>query len=71
VTETRLYLETIEKALAGRKKLIIDGSKFGKRQLFFLDPQGLQLAPGQSIPGLPLPGQFDSGKPSATEERKQ
>jgi Cu+-exporting ATPase len=50
VTETRLYLETIESVLAGRKKMIIDGSKFGKRQMLFVDPQGIQINPGQNIP---------------------
>jgi Cu+-exporting ATPase len=47
VTETRLYLETIEQALAGRKKLIIDASKFGRRQMLFVDPQGGILDPAQ------------------------
>jgi Cu+-exporting ATPase len=45
VTETRLYLEAVEKALAGRKKLIIDVAKFGRRQMFFLDPQGGVIDP--------------------------
>ncbi len=48
VTETRLYLETIEQVLAGKKKLIIDASKFGKRQMFFVDPQGGLLDPGKT-----------------------
>ncbi len=46
VTETRLYLETIEQVLAGKKKLIIDASKFGRRQMFFIDPQGIPVDPG-------------------------
>ncbi len=50
VTETRLYLETIEQVLAGKKKLIIDSSKFGKRQMFFVDPQGGLLDPTQKAP---------------------
>ncbi|HEX4948441.1 MAG TPA: FtsH protease activity modulator HflK [Blastocatellia bacterium] len=45
VTETRLYLETIEQVLAGKKKLIVDASKFGKRQMFFVDPKGSLLDP--------------------------
>lgn len=45
VTETRLYLETIEQVLAGKKKLIIDASKFGRRQMFFVDPKGSLLDP--------------------------
>ena len=48
VTETRLYLETIEQVLAGKKKLIIDASKFGKRQMFFVDPQGIPIDPGKT-----------------------
>ncbi len=50
VTETRLYLENIEQVLAGKKKLIIDSSKFGKRQMFFVDPQGGLLDPAQKAP---------------------
>lgn len=46
VTETRLYLETIEKVLAGKKKMIVDASKFGKRQMLFVDPQGIPIDPG-------------------------
>jgi len=48
VTETRLYLETIEQVLAGKKKLIIDSSKFGRRQMFFVDPQGGLLDPART-----------------------
>jgi Cu+-exporting ATPase len=47
VTETRLYLENVEQVLAGKKKLILDSSKFGKRQMFFLDPQGGLLDPAR------------------------
>jgi len=50
VTETRLYLETIEQVLAGRKKLIIDSSKFGRRQMFFVDPQGGLVDPTKIAP---------------------
>jgi HflK protein len=48
VTETRLYLETIEQVLAGRKKMIIDSSKFGHRQMLFVDPQGVPLELGKA-----------------------
>src|SRR5262249_6565049 len=47
VTETRLYLETIEQVLAGKKKMIIDASKFGRRQMLFLDPQGAPIDPSR------------------------
>jgi modulator of FtsH protease HflK len=47
VTETRLYLETIEQVLPGRKKLIVDGSKFGRRQMLFVDPQGVPIDPAK------------------------
>jgi HflK protein len=47
VTETRLYLETIEQVLAGKKKMIVDAPKFGRRQMLFIDPQGLPIDPGQ------------------------
>src|SRR5579872_5203522 len=42
-TETRLYLETMEQVLAGRKKLIVDSSK-GRRHLFLLE-DGIEIAP--------------------------
>jgi HflK protein len=50
VTETRLYLEAIEQVLAGRKKLIVDASKFGRRQMLFIDPQGLPVDPSRLTP---------------------
>lgn len=43
VTQTRLYLETMEQVLPGRKKMILDASKFGRRQVLFIDPQGVPL----------------------------
>ncbi len=61
MTGTRLYLEAMEIVLAGRKKLIIDGSRFGKRQMLFVDPQGIPITPGQA----------DAGKTTPPEERKQ
>ena len=42
-TSTRLYLETMEEVLPGRKKLVID-AQGGRRTLWTLD-DGLQLAP--------------------------
>jgi Cu+-exporting ATPase len=47
VTETRLYLETLEQVLTGRKKMIIDSKKFGRRQILFVDPQGVPLELGK------------------------
>jgi HflK protein len=47
VTEPRLYLETIEQVLAGKKKMIVDAPKFGRRQMLFIDPQGLPIDPGR------------------------
>jgi regulator of protease activity HflC (stomatin/prohibitin superfamily) len=49
VTETRLYLETIEQVLAGKKKMIVDASKFGRRQMLFIDPQGAPIDPGRFV----------------------
>ncbi len=42
-TETRLYLETMEQVLPGRKKLILDSGK-GRRHLWLLE-DGVELAP--------------------------
>ena len=42
-TETRLYLETLEQVLPGKKKLILDSSK-GRRHLLLLE-DGVEVAP--------------------------
>jgi Cu+-exporting ATPase len=42
-TETRLYLETMEQTLAGRKKFIVDGGR-GRRHLMLLE-DGVEFAP--------------------------
>jgi HflK protein len=46
VTETRLYLEGMEQVLAGRKKIIVDASRFGRRQMLFVDQKGAVVYPG-------------------------
>ncbi len=43
LTETRLYLETMEQVLPGKKKLIIDSSR-GRRHLLLLE-DGVEIAP--------------------------
>lgn len=43
ITETRLYLETMEQVLPGKKKMILDSSK-GRRHLLLLE-DGVELAP--------------------------
>lgn len=49
-TETRLYLETMEQVLPGKKKLIVDSSK-GRRHLLLLE-DGVEIAPaGAAIVG--------------------
>ncbi len=49
-TETRLYLETMEQVLPGRKKLILDSGK-GRRHLLLLE-DGVEVAPpGAAIAG--------------------
>jgi HflK protein len=49
-TETRLYLETMEQVLPGRKKLILDSGK-GRRHLLLLE-DGVEIAPpGAAIVG--------------------
>ncbi|HTM50067.1 MAG TPA: FtsH protease activity modulator HflK [Bryobacteraceae bacterium] len=45
-TETRLYLETMEQVLPGKKKLILDQSK-GRRQLFMLE-DGVTIGPASA-----------------------
>jgi HflK protein len=43
LTQTRLYLETMEQVLPGRKKMIVDSSK-GRRHLLLLE-DGVEIAP--------------------------
>lgn len=49
-TETRLYLETMEQVLPGRKKLILDNAK-GRRHLLLME-DGVALAPSM-VGGAP------------------
>ncbi len=43
ITETRLYLETMEQILPGKRKMIVDSSK-GRRHLILLE-DGVEIAP--------------------------
>ena len=36
----------MEEVLAGKKKVIVDASKFGRRQMLFVDQKGMVLYPG-------------------------
>ncbi|MBK5292483.1 MAG: FtsH protease activity modulator HflK, partial [Acidobacteriia bacterium] len=51
-TETRLYLETMEQVLPGRRKMIIDGGK-GRRHLYLIE-DGIEIGPA-SAPVLNAP----------------
>ena len=63
-TETRLYLETIEQVLPGKRKLIVDSSK-ARRQLFLIED-------GVEIGGPALNPVFSEGLPrKQPEEPKQ
>ena len=53
-TETRLYLETIEQVLAGKKKLIVDRAKL-PRHLFLLE-DGVEIG-GPGAPVVKSPGE--------------
>jgi HflK protein len=59
VTEIRLHLQAVEKALAPRKKLILNRRGGGRRQMLLLDAQGLRLQggvpaePAQQLPAFP------------------
>jgi HflK protein len=48
LTETRLYLETMEQVLPGRKKMIVDGGK-GRHHLMLLE-DGVEIGPGMAGP---------------------
>jgi len=54
-TETRLYLETIEQILPGKRKLIVDSSR-GRRHLLLLD-EGVEVAPS-AAPLITPPREF-------------
>jgi Cu+-exporting ATPase len=43
-TETRLYLETMEEVLPGRKKMIVEGGKSGRRHLLLVE-DGVEFGP--------------------------
>jgi HflK protein len=52
-SETRMYLETMEQALSGRKKLIIDSTK-GRRHLMLLE-DGVEVPPLGTAIQVPQP----------------
>jgi HflK protein len=49
VTRLRLYLETVETVLAGRRKVILDAAAQGARRLWFTDRKGTATA---AVPAL-------------------
>jgi regulator of protease activity HflC (stomatin/prohibitin superfamily) len=51
-TETRLYLETMEQVLPGRKKVIFDSSR-GRRHLLLIE-DGVEIGPAMAAP-RPVP----------------
>jgi P-type Cu+ transporter len=55
-SETRLYLETMEQVLPGKKKVILDQSK-GRRHLFMLD-DGVEIGPASAPLIAPQPPRF-------------
>ncbi len=52
VNETRLYLETMEQILAGKRKMIVDATR-GRRHLTLVD-DGLGFSPAGMAPAAPL-----------------
>ena len=58
-TETRLYLETIEQALAGKSKLILDSTK-ARRQLYWIDG-GIEIGGSPLNPVFPKHRQASGG----------
>jgi Cu+-exporting ATPase len=52
VTRVRLYLEAIEKALAGKPKIIMDARSIARRQMLFVDEKGLSLTLGEALQAL-------------------
>lgn len=60
VTEARLYLETMEQVLPGRKKLIVDPNR-GRRHLFLLE-DGVEIGPAGAGPLVTSQPQQKSGE---------
>ena len=57
-TETRLYLETMETILPGRKKMIVEGGKSGRRHLMLVE-DGLEIGPaGMQVAVPPTRGRM-------------
>lgn len=54
VTEIRMHLDAVEKALDGKRKLILGGKGGGKRQMWLIDSEGLRMKGGAPVP-LPEP----------------
>ncbi|MGH9674140.1 MAG: FtsH protease activity modulator HflK, partial [Bryobacteraceae bacterium] len=52
VTETRLYLETMEQILPGRRKIIVDASR-GRRHLMLMD-DGVEIGPALAASPQPV-----------------
>jgi regulator of protease activity HflC (stomatin/prohibitin superfamily) len=51
-TETRLYLETMEVVLSGRKKMIVEGGKSGRRHLMLVE-DGVEIGPAAMPMAMP------------------
>ena len=52
---TRLYLETMEEILPGRRKLILDGNGRGRRTLYSIEDDLLLAPPGATMIQSPMP----------------
>ena len=52
---TRLYLETMEQILPGRRKLILDGNGRGRRTLYSIEDDLLLAPPGATMAQPPMP----------------
>lgn len=63
VTRQRLYLEAIERALAGKPKVIMDSRKLGRRQMLFVDEKGLSLSLAETLQALAQQQQQQSQQP--------
>jgi len=50
VTRTRLYLQTLDETLPGRRKVILDAAPDGARRMLYLGRKGLWTSPPMSVP---------------------
>jgi len=58
VERTRLHLKAVDESLAGPQKIILDARAVGRKQLWFVGPEGLQLGLAPTPPAAVEPSEI-------------